>query len=105
MPEVFVITREGETRRLDGSVGSSLMETIREAGIDEVLALCGGMCACGTCHVYLDPEFADLVPPISEDESAMLDGSGHRTDRSRLSCQIRLTEALSGLRVAVAPED
>lgn len=81
------------------------MEVIRDGGVDELLALCGGCCSCATCHVYVDPAFADGMPALSEDENDLLDSSIYRTDRSRLSCQIVFSEALDGLAVALPPED
>jgi 2Fe-2S ferredoxin len=81
------------------------MEAIRDAGIDELLALCGGCCSCATCHVFVDPDFADLLPTMTEDENDLLDSSDHRTAASRLSCQIPLSAALDGLAVRIAPED
>lgn len=105
MAELIVTTREGETRTVEAAAGASVMEIIRDAGIDELLALCGGVCSCATCHVHVDPQFADKVPSITEDESDLLDSSSHRDPRSRLSCQIRMTEGLSGLRVLIAQED
>jgi len=105
MPQLIVTTREGETRELDPSAGLSAMEAIRDAGIDELMALCGGVCSCATCHVHVDPAFAALLPAMSEDENDLLDSSSHRDARSRLACQIRLNDALSGLRVTIAEED
>ena len=105
MAEVIVTTREGEERRLELQPGISLMETIRDAGIDELLALCGGCCSCATCHVHVDPAFADRLPPMSEDEDDLLDSSEHRDETSRLSCQIPLSEELDGLKVRIAEED
>jgi 2Fe-2S ferredoxin len=81
------------------------MEALRNAGIDEILALCGGVCSCATCHVHVDPAFAGLLPPMSEDEDMLLDGTSTRNECSRLSCQIRLHEGLSGLRIAIPDED
>ena len=105
MPNLIVITREGEERAIAAETGLSLMEAIRDAGMDEMLALCGGCCSCATCHVKVDPAFAALLPSISEDESDLLDSSDHRDATSRLSCQIPLTAEMEGLRVAIAPED
>lgn len=105
MPALIVITREGETRTLDATAAMTAMETIRDAGVDELLALCGGVCSCATCHVHVDPAFADRLPPMSEDENDLLDASSHRDATSRLSCQIRMTDALDGLRVTIAEED
>ncbi len=105
MPSLTVITREGDETVIDGEAGLSLMEAIRDAGIDELLALCGGCCSCATCHVHVDPAFADRLPAMSEDENDLLDSSDHRDATSRLSCQIPLTDALDGLKVTIAKED
>lgn len=105
MPQLTVTTRDGETHTLEAPVGMSVMEVIRDGGLDELLALCGGVCSCATCHVFVDADCADLVPPVSEDESDLLESSSHRDARSRLSCQIRVSEDVTGLRVTVAPED
>ena len=105
MAKLIVTTRSGETRTLDAAVGMSVMEVVRDAGLDEMLALCGGVCSCATCHVHIDPTFAAQLPSIGEDESDLLDGSSHRDARSRLACQIRMNDSLSGLRVAIAEED
>ena len=93
------------TRTLQGEGGYTLMEVLRDSGVDEIQAICGGMCSCATCHVYIDPGFETALPEISNDEDDLLDSSDYRTERSRLSCQIRLSEALDGLAVTVAPED
>jgi len=105
MPNLIVTTRDGAEREIAADAGLSLMEAIRDAGVDEMLALCGGCCSCATCHVKVDPAFVGVLPPISEDESDLLDGSEHRDEYSRLSCQIPLTTELDGLRVVIAPED
>ena len=105
MPKLIVITRDGEEREVTGEAGLSVMEVIREAGIDELLALCGGCCSCATCHVHVDPDFAAKLPTMSRDEDDLLDSSSDRGPDSRLSCQIPFTEALDGLRVKIAAED
>jgi 2Fe-2S ferredoxin len=105
MPTVTVTTRTGDVRSLDAPANITLMEAIRDAGIDELLALCGGACSCATCHVHVDPAFAAVLPPLSEDENELLGTSDHRDERSRLSCQVRLTPAHEGLRVTIAEED
>ena len=105
MPKLIVVTREGEEREIDGDAGLSVMEVIRDAGIDEILALCGGCCSCATCHVHVDPAFADVLPPMSEDENDLLDSSSSRDAGSRLSCQIEFGPALDGLKVRIAEED
>lgn len=105
MPKLIVVTREGEETTFEGETGLSVMEIIRDNGVDELLALCGGCCSCATCHVHVDPEFAGQLPPMSEDENDLLDSSDHRDATSRLSCQIPFTAALDGLRVTIAEED
>lgn len=105
MIAVTVTTREGDQRQVEGVEGRSLMEAIRDGGVDELLAVCGGCCSCATCHVFVDEEFLGALPPIEPQEDDMLDCSEHRTAYSRLSCQITCTPDLDGLRVQVAPED
>jgi 2Fe-2S ferredoxin len=105
MPKLIVVTRNGEEREVTGEAGLSVMEVIRENGFDELLALCGGCCSCATCHVHVDPEFAAKLPAMSEDENDLLDCSSDRDERSRLSCQIRFSDALDGLKVRIAAED
>ena len=105
MPKLIVVTREGEERELDGKAGHTVMEVIRDAGIDELLALCGGCCSCATCHVHVDPEFASKLPPMSEDENDLLDSTSDRDANSRLSCQIPFKAELDGMRVTIGAED
>ena len=105
MPQLIVVTREGETRAIEGETGLSVMEVIRDAGIDELLALCGGCCSCATCHVHVDAAYADRLPPMSDDENELLAISDDRDATSRLSCQIPFTDALDGMTVTIAKED
>ena len=105
MPKLTVVTRTGEVRDVEGQTGMSVMQIIRDAGFDELLALCGGACSCATCHVHVDPAFADRLPPMGEDENELLSSSEHRDEWSRLSCQIPFVAALDGLKVRIAEED
>ena len=105
MPKLIVETREGEERVLEGETGLSVMEVIREGGIDELLALCGGNCSCATCHVHVDAKFMGALKPMNKDENDLLDSTSDRNDYSRLSCQIQFGPALDGLRVKIAAED
>ncbi len=100
-----VISRDGMVTDVAGSDGLSVMELIRDAGIDELLALCGGCCSCATCHVYVEGEYAARLSPMSEDENDLLDSSSHRSAFSRLSCQLIWSADLAGMTVTIAPED
>lgn len=106
MPEITVISRDGESEVVQAELNQTLLEVIQSSGINELEAICGGCCSCATCHVYVDPEFVSKLPAVSEDEEMLLDGSMHfENDVSRLSCQIRITDAMDGLSVRFAPED
>ncbi len=105
MTTLNVTLRTGETRAVEARTGASVMEAIRDSGIDEIMAICGGCCSCATCHVYVaDEDWSRLSPPESG-EAELLEFSEHPTERSRLSCQIRMSEAMDGLSVTIAPED
>jgi 2Fe-2S ferredoxin len=105
MPNFILTTRDGIEHELEGEIGASLMDSIREGGIDEVMALCGGGCSCATCQIYVDEGFLDQLPKMSQDEDDVLDSSIHRRASSRLACQIVLSDALAGLRVTISPEE
>jgi 2Fe-2S ferredoxin len=105
MATITIVTRDGRETSLEGVTGHSIMEVVRENGIDELLAMCGGCCSCATCHVYVDSDSARRLPSISDEEDSLLDSSEHRTERSRLSCQLLCSEQMDGLRIEIAPED
>ncbi len=97
----FVVTdRDGVAHALQGRPGESVMQIARAADLP-VLGECNGSLACATCHVIVAPEWAPRLPDITEDEEAMLDTVFALKPTSRLSCQIRLTAELDGLRVAL----
>ena len=100
-----VTTRQGAEILVETKEGVTVMEALRDAGIDEMLALCGGCCSCATCHVHVDPAYVDRLPPMSEDENDLLDTSTDRSQTSRLSCQITYTADLDGMGVRIAEED
>jgi 2Fe-2S ferredoxin len=105
MSKMIVVDRAGMEHAIDAAPNNSVMENIRNAGIDDLLALCGGCCSCATCHVYVDEAFAERVGEPNDDENDLLGSSDHRKRSSRLLCQIAFTDALDGLRVTIAPED
>lgn len=80
-------------------MGLSLMEFLKGNDYD-ILATCGGMALCATCHVEVVSGF-DTLPPISDDEYAMLDTLPNITATSRLACQLRLQEGLNNLTVKI----
>lgn len=104
MLRINVIERSGKTRIIEANEHDTLMEALRESGVDELVALCGGSCSCATCHVYITSEDMPL-PALGEDEDDLLDSSDARQTNSRLSCQIPLTQALDGITVVIAPDD
>jgi 2Fe-2S ferredoxin len=104
MSHVIVTSRTGEERRVEGEPGQSLMETLRGADVEGIQALCGGCCACATCHIYVDPAALDALPPMARDEQELLEGLEYRRSNSRLSCQLRMGADLDGLHLTVAPE-
>ncbi len=102
MTKLKVVRRDGVEQLIDGQSDQTVMENIKYNGVDDLLAMCGGCCSCATCHVYVDPEFLDRLPPMTSDEDDLLDSSEHRQANSRL---FQLVPELEGLRVTVAPED
>ncbi len=105
MADLIIRTRDGTEHVVQGRIGWTVMENIRDNGFDELLALCGGCCSCATCHVHVDEQWLAALPAMGADEDDLLDTSDHRRPNSRLSCQIPYGEALDGLRVQIAPED
>jgi 2Fe-2S ferredoxin len=107
MPRLNVVTRSGERHTIEGTAGHSLKEVLVAGGIDEINALsnCGGCCACGTCHVFLDVADVPRVPKMHSQEDDLLGIHEKRQPTSRLSCQVVLTNELDGLTVTVAPDE
>lgn len=105
MVKLVVLTRNGAAQQIDAKAGISLMENIRELDAS-VEAICGGMCACATCHVYIEPQFQAALPPRSYEELVMLqDLESFDAARSRLSCQIRVGDVCEGIEIKVGPEE
>jgi len=101
---VHVTDREGQTRTVEAHPNDRLMEVLREFDWG-VAAICGGMCSCATCHVYVAEEWADAFPPREMDEQELLEFLDHYQPNSRLSCQLELREQHAGLTVVLAPEE
>ncbi len=92
-----VIDGPGGEVLLQGQPGDSIMQLARAAGLP-VLGECNGSLACATCHVVVDPAWIGRLPPVSDEEEAMLDTVFDLSPTSRLSCQLRLSDALDGIR-------
>lgn len=99
-----VVDRDGNEHVCDFPASGSLMEALRDGNFD-VAAVCGGMCSCATCHVYIDDAWFDRLPPREENEQDLVGGLEYYRELSRLSCQISLADDLDGLRVTLAPEE
>jgi 2Fe-2S ferredoxin len=99
---IFVVDHDGQEHALEAIEGWRVMEIIRDWGVP-LKAECGGACACATCHVYVDSEWADRLSPPSDEENDQLDEALVVKRNSRLSCQILMTPELDGLRLRLAP--
>jgi len=104
MPKITFIQPDGSAVEIDARSGESLMEAAIDNDVAGIVAECGGACSCATCHVYVDPEWAARLPAPDALEDGMLDCVLDRKDSSRLSCQIRVEDALDGMRVSVPEE-
>jgi 2Fe-2S ferredoxin len=105
MAKFTVETRDGTEIEVNGKDGATLMKLIRRAGVEELVAQCGGSCACATCHVYLTAPGGATIDPMGPAESRMLATATDRMLESRLSCQIKFDASLEGMRIRIAPED
>ncbi len=100
MPDLTFIAHDGQLYQFEAPAGVSLMRAATGFGITEIMAECGGNARCATCHVIVDEAWIERLPPPASDELAMLDFTAEpRSAGSRLACQIRLTDELTGLRV------
>jgi 2Fe-2S ferredoxin len=98
MPKVIYVSHTGVSREVDVPPGMTVMNAALKNGIDGIIAECGGVCMCSTCHVYVDEKFFSMLPPAQDTEEAVLEISAEeRKPTSRLSCQIKVTDDLDGL--------
>jgi 2Fe-2S ferredoxin len=94
----------GGSLTIEPELPSTLMEAIRQAGVEDLAAICGGCLSCATCHVHVARECLPLLPAMSAEENELLSYSDKRSDNSRLSCQIPLSVELNRLQVTVVAE-
>lgn len=101
MPRVTFIAHDGTRHAVDAAAGESLMRAAVDNGVPGIDADCGGMCACATCHVFVEPEWVQRLAAPSQQEEEMLNFTAERRASSRLACQIPVVEALDGLTVTM----
>lgn len=101
MAKITYIQHDGTEQTVEGLPGLSVMETAIKHMVPGIDADCGGACACATCHVYVEPEWQEKTGKRSEMEEDMLDFAFDVQENSRLSCQIKVSDALDGLTVKV----
>ncbi len=99
MTKITYIDASGQSRSVEAEVGATVMETALRNSIPGIEAECGGACACATCHVYVSEEWVGATGKASQMEEDMLDFAFEVRPNSRLSCQIKVSEALDGLTV------
>lgn len=100
MPKMTFIFQDGHEQEVDAPLGSSVLELAHKNSIP-LEGACEGSLACSTCHVIVDPAFYSKLSTATDDEEDMLDLAFGLTHTSRLGCQIKMTEALDGLRVTL----
>ncbi|MEM1306747.1 MAG: 2Fe-2S iron-sulfur cluster-binding protein [Pseudomonadota bacterium] len=103
MPKITFVQHDGTKTDIDAAVGATVMEAAKLNLVDGIEAECGGACACATCHIYIDDAWTEKVGKAQPMEEDMLDFAFDVRETSRLSCQVKLTEALDGL-VVLVPE-
>ncbi|MDR0809857.1 MAG: (2Fe-2S)-binding protein [Gemmobacter sp.] len=102
MAKITYLEHGGKAHVIDVANGLTVMEGARDNGVPGIEADCGGACACSTCHVYVDPAWVERLPAKDAMEEDMLDFAWNPDPaRSRLTCQIKVTEALDGLVVQI----
>jgi len=101
MAKITYIEHSGTEHVIDVENGMTVMEGAIKNSIPGIDADCGGACACATCHVYVDETWMDKVGPAESMEEDMLDFAFDVKPNSRLSCQIKVTDELDGLRVTM----
>ena len=105
MTTLKVTDRDGRSHTLEAYKGSSVMESLRDEGMG-IEAICGGQCACATCHCLLDEAWFEKLTPPGEDETELLESLDHyEAGRSRLTCQIIVSSEHEALELTIGPEE
>ena len=103
MVTITYVEHDGTKCSVDAAVGLSVMDTALAFKVRGIEGDCGGFCACGTCHVYVEEDWFERLPPMSELERDMVSLAHDPRPNSRLSCQIRVDDSLDGLTVRTPP--
>lgn len=99
---LHVVDHQGVEHKVEALEGWRVMEIIRDWGLG-IKGECGGACACATCHIYVEPEWAERLIAPSSEEIDKLDDAHLVEPTSRLACQILMRREFDGLRVRLAP--
>ena len=97
MAHITFVAPDGRRFEVEGENGWSLMKAAMHNGVPGIEAECGGACTCATCHVYIDSQWVAATGTPSVSEEDMLDFASEQKPTSRLSCQIKISDALDGL--------
>lgn len=99
MVKIIYVEHDGTRHEVEAAPGTNLMEAAVRNGVAAIEGECGGACACATCHIYVPAEWRHVTGERSEDETEMLEFGVDPDDRSRLGCQISITENMDGMTV------
>lgn len=101
MARITFNAADGQEIEIHARTGFSLMEVAVNAGVAGIDGECGGGCSCATCHIFISPEFLNAIDPATEYEEDLLECLDIRQPNSRLSCQVKVSDALDGVAITV----
>lgn len=104
MPNIQVTDLAGNVSILKAKSGETLMEALRDNGYSDIEAVCGGVCSCSTCHVYIEGDWFAKVGSRNEDEHQLVTSTDVFKENSRLSCQVTVTDEMDGMAITIAKQ-
>ena len=104
MPSIQVTDLSGSVSTLEAKSGETLMEALRDNGYSDIEAVCGGVCSCSTCHVYIEGDWFSKLGERSEDENQLVTSTDQFKENSRLSCQVTVTDEMDGMAITIAQQ-
>ena len=104
MPNIQVTDLSGNISTLNAKSGETLMEALRDNGYSEIEAVCGGVCSCSTCHVYIEGDGFGKTGERNEDENQLVTSTDSFQSNSRLSCQVTVTDDMDGMAITIAKQ-